>query len=129
MAMLRVYLVSALVSAVVAAVVGAGAAFVTGRYVASFSPQSVGPSAGAISVQEGTAEARWGEIVDVFYNPPFAVPPNLTFPDGLDNTCHVERKADSFKLRRDAGGIPGPQYPAVRWKAEGPAAAPSAPPK
>jgi len=123
MATLRICLISASVAAVVAAVVGVGAAFVTVRCLPVLAGQSTN---GAI--QEGTTEVRWGEEVEVFYKPPFANPPDLKFPEGLENNCHVsDRKAASFKLRRDVGGSPGPQYPAVKWRAEGQPGASGAP--
>jgi hypothetical protein len=58
----------------------------------------------------------------VFYEAPFAAPPNMTFPEGLDQTrCQVaDQKAGSFKLRREARGFPGePNIAKVKWKAEG----------
>jgi hypothetical protein len=58
--------------------------------------------------------------LEVFYKTPYAAPPHLTFPDGLEGNCHVaDQKAASFKLRRDAGGQAGKEFPRVKWKAEG----------
>jgi hypothetical protein len=71
---------------------------------------------------EGVAEMAWGAELEVFYKVPFAAPPNLTFPDGLDQTrCQVaDQKAGSFKLRRSASGFAGePTIAKVKWKAEG----------
>jgi hypothetical protein len=112
MATLRVCLISAVVAAVVAAVT----TFVTLRVI---SPAPLRSANAAI--QEGTAEIQWGEELEVYYQTPFASPPHLTFPEGLEDTCHVaDQKAGSFKLRRDIGGNPRkPPRESVKWKAEG----------
>jgi hypothetical protein len=96
----RVYLVSALVACVVAS----ATAFVTVRLLVS--SQQSSPST---MILDGVVEAGWGEEPEVFYKAPFAAPPNLTFPDGLDNTrCQVtDQKAGSFKLKRGTTGFPG----------------------
>ena len=73
-------------------------------------------------ILEGVVEVPWGAEPEVFYQAPFAAPPNLTFPDGLDQTrCQVaDPKAGSFKLRRAASGFAGePGIAKVKWKAEG----------
>jgi hypothetical protein len=67
-------------------------------------------------------EVSWGKELEVFYKAPFAAPPSLTFPDGLDKTrCEVtDQKAGSFKLRRARMGFGGePNLAQVKWKAEG----------
>jgi hypothetical protein len=111
----RVYLVSALLACVVAVVVAAGTAFVTVRLLAP-TPTLAANTA----ILQGSAEVRWGEELEVFYKTPFAAPPHLTFPEGLESNCHVaDQKAASFKLRRDVGGQAGKQFPTVKWKAEG----------
>lgn len=109
----RVYAVSALVACVVAA----PTAFVTVRLVVP--PAGHSPNA---MTQEGVAEVPWGAELEVFYKAPFAAPPNLTFPDGLDQTrCRVaDQKVGSFKLLRDKSGFAGePNVAKVKWKAEG----------
>lgn len=111
----RVYLVSALLSCVV----GAATAFVTVRLLV---PAPAAQSSANTMVWEGVVEASWGSEPEVFYKAPFAAPPNLTFPDGLDKTrCEVaDQKAGSFKLRRAASGFAGePTIAKVKWKAEG----------
>jgi hypothetical protein len=116
----RVYLVSALLACVVAA----GTAFITVRVLvapAQQSPSNGVSAPGAAAPLDGVAEVGWGKEVEVFYPTPFAAPPNLTFPDGLDGTyCEVvEQKAGSFKMRRAASGLRGPWIAKVKWKAEG----------
>jgi hypothetical protein len=109
----RVYLVSALLSCVVAA----GTALVTVRLfvlpTAQSSPNTM--------ILEGVADMPWGAELEVFYKTPFGTPPNLTFPEGLDQTqSHVtDQKAGSFKLLRDKAGMVGPNVAKVKWKAEG----------
>ena len=48
---------------------------------------------------------------------PFATPPYLSFPDGLEDCEVVDQKPGSFKLRRYAAG--GNTWASVKWKAEG----------
>jgi hypothetical protein len=119
----RVYLVSTLLACVVAA----ATAFISVRLLvapAQQSPSNSQPAPGAGEPLDGVAEVGWGKEVEVFYKAPFAAPPNLTFPDGLDGTyCEVvEQKAGSFKMRRAASGLSGPWIAKVKWKAEGQAA-------
>ncbi len=127
-AMWRVYLVSVLLACAVAVVVATGTAFVTVRLLVPAPAESAktvilapAPTESAKTViLEGIAEVRWGEELEVFYKSPFASPPHLTFPGGLDSTCHVaDQKATSFKIRRDNAGQAGNQFPKVKWKAEG----------
>jgi hypothetical protein len=127
-AMWRVYLVSVLLACVVAVVVAAGTAFITVRLLVPAPGESAktvisapAPTESEKSViLEGTAELRWGEELEVFYKRPFGSPPHLTFPGGLDGTCHIaDQKATSFKIRRDNAGQAGNQFPNVKWKAEG----------
>jgi hypothetical protein len=110
----RVYLVSALLACVVAV----GTSIVTVRLLVPTPTQSPAN----IMILEGVAEVPWGAEPEVFYKTLFAAPPNLTFPDGLDETrCQVaDQKAGSFKLRRAASGFAGePTIAKVKWKAEG----------
>lgn len=122
----RVYLVSGLLACVVAA----GTAFVTVRFLV-IPPEPTSPNTLPVSpltqltpnaiIWEGVTELRWGVEREVFYEAPFAAPPKLTFPDGLDGTrCEVvDQKAGSFKLRRAAAGSLGePAVAKVKWKAE-----------
>lgn len=121
----RVYLISALL----ACVCGAGTALVTVRLLVPSPPEPstlpvspAGQQSSTSTILEGVVEVPWGKEPEVFYKAPFAAPPNLTFPDGLDNTrCEVtEQKAGSFKLRRASGGFAGePTIAKVKWKAEG----------
>jgi hypothetical protein len=108
----RVYLVSALIACVVAV----GTTFVTVRLLVP-----PGAPSGTFQVLEGVAEVPWGAELDVFYKSPFAAPPNLTFPEGLDHSCHLDdQKVGSFRLRRNAAGFAGePSVAKVKWKAEG----------
>lgn len=126
----QVYLVSALLACIVAA----GTALVTVRLLvpppATSSPNTVpgsspAPSAANTMIWDGVVEVGWGKEPEVFYKAPFAAPPHLTFPDGLDGTrCEVvDQKAGSFKLRRATTGFAGePSIAKVKWKAEGQAA-------
>jgi hypothetical protein len=120
----RVYLISALLSCAF----GAGTAFVTVRLLVPAPGQSlsstlpVSPAAQSSPILEDVVEMPWGREVEVFYKAPFAAPPHLTFPDGLENTrCEVtDQKAGSFKLRRSPVGPFGePNIAKVKWKAEG----------
>jgi hypothetical protein len=122
----RVYLVSVLLACVAAFVVASLTAFVTvqllvpARVADASNETRTSTESTKTVVLEGTAEVRWGEEVEVFYKQPFASPPYLTFPGGLDATCHfADQKARSFKLRRDNAGQAGAQFPKVIWKAEG----------
>ncbi len=109
----RVYLISALVSAIVAAVVSAGVALITVRY-----SKSIVLFHGAH--QEGTAEVRWGQEMKVYYRPHFTEPPDLKFPEGLENSIRViDQTPAYFTLKRDASGNPDSRYPVVKWRAEG----------
>jgi hypothetical protein len=82
------------------------------------------PQTPATVVLEGVAEvhlARSSEDpaeLEVFYKAPFAGPPHLTFPEGLDNGCQVaDQKVGGFKLRRiEKNGL---TFVKVKWKAEG----------
>jgi hypothetical protein len=75
-------------------------------------------------VLEGEAEVHLARSreepaeLEVFYKAPFAAPPHLTFPEGLDNGCQVaDQKAGGFKLRRIQRD--GLIFAKVKWKAEG----------
>jgi hypothetical protein len=109
----RVYLISALLSCAC----GVGTAFVTVRLLGPTPAQSP-----TTMILDGVVEVSWGGEPEVFYKAPFAAPPSLTFPDGLDKTrCEVtDQKAGSFKLRRARMGFGGePNLAQVKWKAEG----------
>jgi hypothetical protein len=125
----RVYLISALLSCVV----GAATAFITVRLLVPAPAQSPlntvtdSPAAQSLAntvVLEGVVEVPLGKEPEEMYKAPFAAPPHLTFPDGLNKTCEVtDQKAGSFKLRR-ATTVPldEPAVAKVKWKAEGQAA-------
>lgn len=74
-------------------------------------------------VQEGVARVHLAQRreepyeLDVFYKVPFASPPYLSFPDGLEDCEVADQKPASFKLRRYAAG--GDTWATVKWKAEG----------
>ncbi len=107
----RVYLTSALLACVVAAA--------TALVVVRLLVPPAGQSSNVMTL-EGVAEVPWGVELEVFYKAPFAAPPYLTFPEGLEHNCKVvDQKATSFKLRRSPGGQASSQYPNVKWKAEG----------
>jgi hypothetical protein len=119
----RVHLVSALVACVVAA----ATAFVTVRLIAPVRERPTDPTPSAPGkpstvILEGVEDMPLGRKAEVFYKAPFAAPPHLTFPDGLQGySCEVEeQKAESFVLRR-AGVIAygDPSVAKVKWKAEG----------
>ena len=110
-----------LLSALVACVVAAGTAFVTTRLLApaprTSSPNTIIEPSANTMILEGVAEAPYGKETLVFYKTPFAAPPNLTFPEGLDFSLEVaDQQAQSFKLKRAPQGF-GPAK--VKWKAEG----------
>src|ERR1700730_2407780 len=101
----RVYLVSALLSCVF----GAGTAFITVHLLAP-APGHPLPSALPVSptaqsspttmILEDVVEVPCQISIQVFFNAPFAAPPHLTFPDGLQkNWCELsDQKAGSFTL-------------------------------
>jgi hypothetical protein len=104
----RVYLVSGLISLLVTI----GTTLVMSRLVA------IAPS--NIQTLEGEADVPWGVELEVFYKTPFASPPYLTFPEGLESNCKVmDQKPASFRLVRAQGGMAGNHFPNVKWKAEG----------
>jgi hypothetical protein len=108
----RVYMVSALIACGVAA----ATTLLTLRLAAA-------RLANEAVVQEGLVELNFdgGPEVsrerEVYYKAPFAEPPNLTFPGGLQGVEVADQKAGSFKLRRfDKGGLINGS---VQWRAEG----------
>ncbi len=104
----RVYLISGLISLVVTV----ATMLVMSRLVA-ISPSNT-------QTLEGVANVPWGVQLEVFYKNPFASPPYLTFPEGLEENCKVmDQKSASFKLVRADGGRAGDHFPNVKWKAEG----------
>ena len=138
----RVYLLSALVSCAVAAGTAlivvrlatpragqsAGAETRQAAAAASTVPFSPPPASQPVSatqtvVQEGLAQVHLAQSggqpyeLEVFYKVPFATPPYLSFPDGLDDCEVADQKPGSFKLRRYVAG--GNTWAYVKWKAEG----------
>jgi hypothetical protein len=110
----RVYLVSALLACVVAAVT----ALVTVRLLVSPTVQSPTVQSSNTMILEGVVDLARGAEREVFYKTPFAAPPSLTFPEGLEQWVQVtDQKAGSFKLQR--GPNFGPDVAKVKWKAEG----------
>jgi hypothetical protein len=130
--MWRAYVLCALIACVVAV----ATTLVTMRLINSTAAPSAGadpgtkgnnpPQASTTVVLEGLAEVHRAKSreepaeLEVFYKAPFAAPPHLTFPEGLDHDgCQVaDQKAGGFKLRRTEynGGL---VIAKVKWKAEG----------
>jgi hypothetical protein len=107
----RVYLISGLVAGLVSAIT---------TVVTVLCLWSLGAVAPQTTVLEGVAEIPWGAELDVYYKAPFAGPPNLSFPEGLDTTCQVvDQKPGSFKLHRNSSAMTGGQFAKVKWRAEG----------
>ena len=128
--MWRVYVLSALIAC--------GVAVATTLLTMRLSNSTAAPSPGAdpgakgnnplqthtTVVLEGVAEVHLAKSseepaeLEVFYKAPFAAPPHLTFPEGLQDGCQVaDQKAGGFKLRRTERG--GLAFSKVKWKAEG----------
>jgi hypothetical protein len=109
----RVYLVSGLVACVVSALT----ALVAVRLLAPSPAQSPNSAQSSNTViLEGAVDVPHGTETAVFYKTPFAAPPNLTFPEGLDFRLQVtDQQAGSFKLK----GVGGVSPAKVKWKAEG----------
>ena len=57
------------------------------------------------------------DFMGISYNPPFASPPRLTFPDGHSGWKITDQKADSFGVNRDVSGTGNTRK--FKWKAEG----------
>jgi hypothetical protein len=74
---------------------------------------------GDSTVQEGTANVPGAndsrEGIEVYYAVPFASPPKLEVPDGLNYCIVTEQSAQKFKLKSAGNLLPVK----VRWKADG----------
>lgn len=57
------------------------------------------------------------DFIGTNFNPPFASPPRLTFPDGHSGWQITVQKADSFGVNRDSSGAGNGRK--FKWKAEG----------
>lgn len=65
----------------------------------------------------GMIDGQPSQFITVNYNPPFASPPQLTFPEGHAGWEVTANQADFYNLRRTGSGSePGSKF---RWKAEG----------
>ena len=114
-------LVTAAIAALVAAVVSVVVSVTVTLVVAQFARGTA--AWGVPLIEEGSAtvplKGSTGEL-EVFYKRPFASPPSLTFPSGLQGCYVVAQKSGSFTLGRDVTGHTSwVSEITVSWKAEG----------
>lgn len=113
---------TAAIAAIVAAVVSLFVSLVVTLILVNIGRSGAGSWNSSV-IEEGSAtiplKGSTGEL-EVFYKRPFASPPSLTFPSGLQGCFVVAQKPESFKLGRDVTGHSSWVHEiTVSWKAEG----------